>query len=205
MTLLYMTQLAVISQDPWFSRVRSPDFVDYVALDLDPMPGVSFARVLDVARWVGEELDRYSISNVPKTSGASGLHVYIPLPPKTSYEAGRLFCQLIATIVASRHPRHATVTRTIDARGSKVYIDYLQNIRGKTLACAYSARASDFAGVSTPVTWPEIDEGIAPQDFTITTVPERVHRLGDQWAALRASPGVNLQQVVDRLTTRRTH
>jgi bifunctional non-homologous end joining protein LigD len=153
---------------------------------------------------VGEELDRYSIANVPKTSGASGLHVYIPLPPKTSYEAGRLFCQLIATIVASRHPRHATVTRTVDAQGSKVYIDYLQNIRGKTLACAYRARASDFAGVSTPVTWREIDEGIAPQDFTMTTVPERVYRLGDQWAALRASPGVNLQQVVDRLTTR-TH
>jgi bifunctional non-homologous end joining protein LigD len=204
MTLLYMTQLAVVSRDPWFSRVQSPDFADYVALDLDPMPGLPFTRVLDVARWVGEELHRYSIPNVPKTSGATGLHVYIPLPPKTSYEAGRIFCQLIATIVATRHPGHATVTRMIDARGAKVYIDYLQNIRGKTLACAYSARASDFAGVSTPVSWQEIEQGIAPQDFTIRTVPERVHRLGDQWAVLRASRGVNIQHVVERLTTRRT-
>ena len=106
-TLLYMTQLAVISQDPWFSRVQSPDFADYVALDLDPMPGVTFPRVLDVARWIRDELVRFGIPNVPKTSGATGMHIYIPLPRKTTYETGRLFCQVIGTMVARGKSRRS--------------------------------------------------------------------------------------------------
>lgn len=202
-TLLYMAQLAVISQDPWFSRVQSPEEADYVAIDLDPMPGVGFSRVLDVARWVGEELDRLGAAGVPKTSGASGLHVYIPLQPHTSYETGRLFCQLIATVVARKHPSVATVTRTVQERGRTVYVDYLQNIRGKTLATAYSARASKFAGVSTPLTWREVQEGIDPRDFTIRTFPARLEAVGDLWAKLRQSKGVHLQAIMERVKRRR--
>jgi len=201
MTLLYMVQLGVISQDPWFSRVHSPDFADYVALDLDPMPGVTFAQVLDVARWTRDELLRYGIPNVPKTSGLTGLHIYVPLPPKTTYETGRLFCQILATMVASKHPKMATVIRSVHDRGRKVYVDCLQNIRGKTLATAYSARASEFAGASAPVTWKEVDDGVDPRNFTILTLPQRVHHLGDLWGAVRASPGMDLHAVIERLAT----
>jgi bifunctional non-homologous end joining protein LigD len=200
-TLLYMVQLGVISQDPWFSRVPSPDFADYVALDLDPMPGVTFAQVLDVARWTRDELLRYGVPNVPKTSGATGLHIYVPLPPKTSYETGRLFCQILATMVASKHPKMATVTRSVHDRGRKVYVDCLQNIRGKTLATAYSARASDFGGASAPLTWKEVDDGVDPREFTILTLPQRVHHVGDLWGAVRASPGMDLRAVIERLAT----
>ena len=195
-TLLYMTQIAAISQDPWFSRVESPDFADHVAIDLDPMPGVSFAIVLDVARWVRDELDALNIEGVPKTSGAAGLHVYIPLPPKTTYDAGLLFCQIIATVVARKHPRVATVERSVRARGRTVYIDYLQNIRGKTLATAYSARASEFAGASTPLSWKEVDSGVTPRDFTIRTLPGRLREAGDLWAQLRRSKGIDLRAVM---------
>jgi bifunctional non-homologous end joining protein LigD len=195
-TLLHMTQLAVISQDPWFSRVGTPDSADHVAFDLDPMPGVGFARVLDVARWIRDELGRLGVPGVPKTSGADGLHIYVPLPPRTSYEAGRLFCQIIATLVADRHPDVATVERAVATRGQKVYVDYLQNIRGKTLATAYSARASDFAGVSTPLTWDEVDRGVDRREFTMRTVPGRLVSMGDLWTRLRTAGGADLRAVL---------
>jgi bifunctional non-homologous end joining protein LigD len=195
-TLLYMTQLAAISQDPWFSRVQSPLDADYVAIDLDPGDDTPFARILDVARWVRDELESLKVPGVPKTSGSRGLHIYLPLPPDTSYESGQLFCQIVATVVASKHPRVATIERTVKARGrGTVYVDYLQNILGKTLATAYSARANDFAGVSTPLTWKEIDAGIDPRDFTITTAPARFREVGDLWARLRTTKPANFEAV----------
>ena len=152
-TLLYMTQLAAISQDPWFSRMQSLHITDHIAFDLDPMPGTSFETVLDVARWLRDELAKVGAVGVPKTSGSDGLHVFVPMPKQTPYETGRIWAQIVATIVATRHPKVATVERSVKKRGAKVYVDYLQNIEGKTLACAYSARASEFAGASTPLTW----------------------------------------------------
>jgi bifunctional non-homologous end joining protein LigD len=193
-TLLYMTQLAAISQDPWFSRVASPDMADYVALDLDPMPDVTFAQVLDVAKWIRDELATLGAVGVPKTSGADGAHVYIPLPPGTPYATGLLFCQIVATVVAQKHPKHATTERSVKARGRTVYVDYLQNIPGKTLATAYSARASEYAGVSTPLSWDEVDAGVKREAFTIETVPARLRAVGDLWAALRNSKGVDLSR-----------
>jgi bifunctional non-homologous end joining protein LigD len=200
-TLLYMTQLAAISQDPWFSRVQHPQFADHVALDLDPSEGVPFARALDVARWIRDELDTLDAIGVPKTSGADGLHVYVPLPPGTPYDAGLIFCQIVATLVAHKHPKVATVERSVKSRGPRVYIDCLQNILGKTLATAYSARASDYAGVSTPVTWQEVEDGFDRRDFTIQTAPSHFERVGDLWAQLRKAKGVDLSratQLADR-------
>jgi len=194
-TLMYTTQLAAISQDPWFSRVAHPEFADFAALDLDPSEGVPFARVLDVARWIHEELDALGAAGMPKTSGANGLHVYIPLPPETPYEAGLLYCQIVAALVVHKHPKVATTERAVKARGKRIYIDCLQNILGKTLASAYSARASEYAGVSTPVTWKEIDQGFDRQEFTIRTVPARLAKVGDLWAVLRKSKGVDLEAV----------
>ena len=195
-TLLYMTQLAAISQDPWFSPVESPNFADQCAIDLDPMPGVAFGAVLDIARWVRDALEKLKVTGYPKTSGASGLHVFIPLREGTPYEAGQIFCQIVATVVAEQHPKVATVTRTVSARGRKVYVDYLQNIEGKSLACAYSARASDYAGASTPLTWKEVDEGVDPRDFTIRTLPDRLAKVGDLWAPLLGPGGVDLRKIL---------
>jgi bifunctional non-homologous end joining protein LigD len=193
--LLYMTQLAAISQDPWFSRVAHPEFADYAAFDLDPSDGVPFTQVLDVARWIRDELDTLGAIGVAKTSGADGLHIYIPLPAGTPYEAGMIFCQIVAAKVEQKHPKAATTERSVRARGKRVYIDCLQNILGKTLATAYSARASEYAGVSTPVTWQEIDEGFDRKDFTIETAPARFQKVGDLWAKLRKSKGVDLKKI----------
>jgi bifunctional non-homologous end joining protein LigD len=118
---------------------------------------------------------------------------------KTTYESGRLFCEMVATLIAHRIPKLATVTRTVDHRGRTVYIDYLQNLHGKTLASVYSVRASEFAGVSTPIEWSELERGIQPQDFTIRTVMARFAQTGDRWALFRKTAGVELAEVLDRL------
>ena len=199
-TLLYMSQLASISQDPWFSKIQTPEEADVVAIDLDPQPGATFQQILDVARWVKEELDRLKVPGFPKTSGSEGLHIFIPLAPGTSYEAGVLFCQIVATIVATKHPKVATIERMVRRRKDRtIYVDYLQNILGKTLACAYSARASAFGGVSAPLLWSEIDEKISPQDFTIKTMEARVRQVGDLWAGLRKSKPADLTRALEKL------
>jgi bifunctional non-homologous end joining protein LigD len=193
-TLLYMTQLASISQDPWFSRVAAPESADYVAFDLDPMPDVSFAHVLDVARWIRDELSTLGAVGYPKTSGADGVHIYIPLPAGTPYATGQLFCQIVATVVAQKHPTRATVERSVKARGRRVYVDFLQNIQGKTLATAYSARASEYAGVSAPLTWREVEDGVTRESFTIDTMPTRFREAGDPWKVFRSAKGVDLER-----------
>jgi bifunctional non-homologous end joining protein LigD len=202
-TLLYMAQLAVLSQDPFFSRLQSVSTMDFAAIDLDPMDGATFARVLDVARWVRDELEALGVKAFPKTSGASGMHVYIPLPPRTPYKAGMLFCQIVGELVAKKHPREATVERTVSRRDpTTIYVDCLQNIEGKTLACAYSARGSAFAGASAPLTWDEVDAGVDPRDYTIRTLPARVRELGDLWEGLRESPGIDIAAALDRVNKR---
>lgn len=199
-TLLYMAQLASISMDPWFSTMDDLDSADQVAIDLDPQPGATFSHILDCAEWVEEELDRVKVQGFPKTSGSEGLHVFIPLPPGTPYEAGMLFCQIIATMIAAKHPNVATVERMVRRRkDGTIYVDYLQNIQGKTLACAYSARASSFAGVSTPLTWQEVRQRPRPQDFTIDSIHARLKKTGDLWEKLRKHKGTDLRAAIERL------
>jgi bifunctional non-homologous end joining protein LigD len=175
--------------------VQSPDCADAAALDLDPSDGVPFTRVLEVARHIHDELDRIGAPGFPKTSGVSGLHIYIPLPPGTPYEAGLILCQIVATVVVSKHPRIATVERAVGARGARVYVDCLQNALGKTLASAYSARASPFAGVSTPLTWREVEGGVHPEDFTIRSLPARLSSVGDLWREMRKAKPFDLSRV----------
>lgn len=199
LTLLYVAQLGAISLDPWFSRAATPAEADFAAIDLDPMPGVPFTQVKDVARWVHEALLMLQLPAALKTSGASGLHIHIPLAPGTSYESGQLLCQIIATAVASQHPSAATVERAVARRGRTVYVDYLQNIEGKTLACAYSARASQFAGVSTPLAWDELDEDVRPDDFTLQTALARFEDVGDLWNPVLQGPPADLHAVLEKL------
>jgi bifunctional non-homologous end joining protein LigD len=195
-TLLYTAQLGSISQDPWFSRVQSPGVIDHVAIDLDPPDGLPYARVLDVARWVRDVLDALKATGFAKTSGAGGLHVYVPMAAGTTYESGLLFAQIVATTVAEQHPKEATVERSIKARGRRIYVDFMQNGLGKTLASAYSARASAFAGVSAPLTWEEVEDGVEPQDFTVATFAQRIKDAGDPWAGLRKAKGADLEKVL---------
>ena len=193
MTLLYTAQLASISQDPSMSRAGSPATIDHVAIDLDPPDGLPYARVLDVARWVREALATLEAPGFAKTSGAGGLHVYVPMPPATPYAAGFLFAQIVATMVANTHPKVATIERSLKARGRRIYVDYMQNALGKTLASAYSARASEFAGVSTPITWEEVEAGVSPKDFTVRNFADRITTAGDPWAGLRTAKGPELR------------
>jgi bifunctional non-homologous end joining protein LigD len=194
-TLLYTAQLGSISQDPWFSRVGSEQIVDHVAIDLDPPDGLAFGRVLELALRVRDTLADLKTVGFPKTSGSGGLHVYIPMPPQTTYDAGLLYCQIVATLVATRFPKLATVERSVAARGNRIYVDYLQNIQGKTLASAYSPRANDFAGVSTPLSWDDVEAGVRPQDFTIANFETRLEEAGDLWAGLRKAKGADLRAV----------
>ncbi len=199
-TLLYMAQLASISMDPFFSTRDALHTPDQVAIDLDPQPGATFAQILDVARWVHEVLEKVQVTGFPKTSGSEGLHVFVPLTPGTPYHAGMLFCQIVATMVATAHPKVATVERTVGKRRpGTIYVDYLQNIEGKTLACAYSARGSAFAGVSTPLTWDEVHAGVHPEDFTLDTIIPRVRAVGDLWAGTRQHEGADLLAALERI------
>lgn len=182
-TLLYTVQLGAISFDPWHSRVGALDSADYTVIDLDPGEGADFQRVVQVARWVKEEMDALDMHGAIKTSGSHGLHIYLPLPTETPLEAATLVAQIIATRVATKHPEEATVERSVKKRPKgTVYVDYLQNILGKTVAGVYAVRAKPLATVSTPLDWSELTNELDLKAFTIETVPDRVRAVGDLWA-----------------------
>lgn len=183
-TLLYVVQLGAVSTDPWHSRVQSIADADYAIVDLDPGPAATFRRVVQVARWVKEVLDEFGLHAVPKTSGASGIHIVLPLPRASSYALSVALAELVARRVNEKHPKETTVVRAVKARpANAVYVDYLQNIRGKTVASAYSARAERHASVSTPLHWHELTDDLAPHDFTTRNVIARLRAEGDLWAA----------------------
>ena len=182
-TLLYLVQLGSISVDPWHGRVVALEYADYSIIDLDPGPRAPFKRVVEVALWVKEELDALGLTAVPKTSGSSGIHIALPLPAKTPETAALLVAQIVATRVAEKHPRDATIERSVRSRPpAAVYVDFLQNIRAKTIASVYSVRAKPGATVSTPLRWDELDGSLDREDFTIETVPGRLAQVGDLWA-----------------------
>jgi bifunctional non-homologous end joining protein LigD len=181
-TLLYTIQLGAISVDPWHSRIQSLDYADYTIIDLDPGPRANFSRVIQVAHWAKEVIDSFGLNAAIKTSGATGLHIYLPLPPKTPNEAATLVAQMIATKVAETHPKEATIERFVRARGAAtVYVDYLQNIQGKTVAGPYCVRAKPGATVSTPLKWTELTDSLDPRGFNVGNAAERFEKIGDIW------------------------
>ena len=184
-TLLYTVQLGTIAVHPWHSRLRTLDAPDYAILDLDPGPRAAFARVVEVARWVGEALATAGLRGAWKTSGATGIHVFLPLPPRTSYAAASDLTEAIARRVVRAHPEAATLERRIESRPpGAVYLDYQQNARGKTIACAYSARARPEATISAPLRWSELTRSLDPSDFTIATMRGRLERAAEWMAAM---------------------
>ncbi len=181
-SLLHFVNLGTIEQHPWHSTLKRLDKPDWIAIDLDPK-SAPWENVLQVALVVKEVADEIGLQAFPKTSGSSGIHIYVPLKPANEYDKVAEFARLLATEVAQRAPKIATVERTIAKRKStQVYVDWMQNARGKSLAAVYTARAKPGATVSMPLTWKQIEKGVKIRDFTITNVPELLKKKGDPWA-----------------------
>jgi bifunctional non-homologous end joining protein LigD len=185
-TLLYTTQLAAISQHVWPSRLGMLDDMDYSILDLDPGEGVPFSAVRETALAVQDQLQRLGLRGYPKTSGASGLHIVIPLQVSASYETGRLLAELVANLVTRSNPDLTTVQRVVSKRGPRVYLDFLQNRRGATVASAYSVRPRPGATVSAPLRWSELEGDVEPGHFSVKSMRERLEEVGDLWVACRS-------------------
>ena len=180
-SLLHFVNLGTIEQHPWHSTVAKLDNPDWIAIDLDPKQA-PWENVLQVALMVKEVADEIGLQVFPKTSGSSGIHLYVPLKPANEYDKVAEFARLFASEVAQRAPKIATVERTIAKRkATQVYVDWMQNARGKSLAAVFTARAKPKAPVSMPLTWKQIEQGVKITDFTITNVPELLKK-GDAWA-----------------------
>ena len=181
-SLLHFVNLGTIEQHPWHSTIKRLDKPDWIAIDLDPKRA-PWENVLQVALVVKEVADEIGLQTFPKTSGSSGIHIYVPLKPANEYDKVAEFARLLASEVAGRAPKIATVERTIAKRKStQVYVDWMQNARGKSLAAVFTARAKPGATVSMPLTWKQVSKGVKIQDFTITNVPEILKKKGDPWS-----------------------
>ena len=181
-SLLHFVNLGAIEQHPWHSTTKRLDKPDWIAIDLDPKKA-PWENVLQVALKVKEVADEIGLEVFPKTSGSSGLHIYLPLKATNEYDRVAEFARLFASEVAQRAPKIATVERTIAKRAAtQVYVDWMQNARGKSLACIFTARAKPKATVSMPLTWKQIEQGVKITDFTISNVPELLKKKGDPWA-----------------------
>jgi len=186
-TLLYLANLGSIDVHPWMSRVGSLDSPDYLVFDLDPSEH-DFAAAVPIARAVGRLLRGAGMRPVLKTSGASGLHVFVPLVGGYTYDQARMFAELVARLIVREHPDVATIERSVAKRRGKVYIDYLQNARGQTVVPPYIVRPQPGATVSAPLDWDELEGELGPEDFDIGTVPDRVARVGDQFSGVLHDP-----------------
>src|SRR6266478_8123356 len=180
-SLLHFVNLGTIEQHPWHSTLNHLDKPDYLMLDLDPKQA-PWKNVLEVALVCKEIFDELGLPAFPKTSGSSGIHVYLPLKPKYDYRQVAAIAEGLAAEVARRAPKIATVQRSLAKRQTQqVYVDALQNARGKTIAAAFSARAKPGASVSMPLTWKQIEKGVKISDFTIENLSGLVKKHGDAW------------------------
>jgi bifunctional non-homologous end joining protein LigD len=197
-SLLYLINLGCIDLNPWSSRVGSLDNPDYLIIDLDPEEA-DFSLVVKAALGVREVLEKLDIESFVKTSGASGMHVYIPLGAKYSYEQCRRFAELLCIEVHKKIPEVTSLTRDPKKRRGLVYLDYLQNIRGQTLASVYSVRARPGATVSTPLLWSEVDKKLHPSLFTMRNIMRRVQRRGDLFKGVLGR-GIEIGRVLERMS-----
>lgn len=179
-TLIFTANLGAIELHPWFSRIGSLDYPDWAIFDLDPAEGASFADTVLVAQLLHKTLDQFKIRHFPKTSGATGLHIYVPLQPVYTYDQVQEFVELVGWIVVQVIPDKATVyDRMVKSRTGKVYVDYLQNTRGKTITGVYSVRPRHGAPISTPLYWDEVVSSLRPEHFNLRTIDRRIGAVGD--------------------------
>jgi bifunctional non-homologous end joining protein LigD len=182
-TLLYIANLGAIELNPWNSRVPKLDRPDYYVIDLDPGDN-TFEQVIEVAKAVKDVLDMSCEKSYVKTSGKTGIHVYVPLKAKYKYDQVRQFSELVARLVHQRLPDITSLERSPAKRKDKIYLDYLQNRVGQTLAAPYSVRPIEGACVSAPLEWKEVRKGLKPGKFTIKTIQKRLKEKGDLWEGL---------------------
>jgi bifunctional non-homologous end joining protein LigD len=200
-SLLWVINLGCIDLNEWYSRCDDTDRPDYLHFDLDPMKDGStpFATVRAVALLVREALDHLGIPAYAKTSGSSGIHVYVPIDRGPRQKEVWTFAKAFAQMMARMHPDIITAEYVVAKRPSgRVLVDYNQNAWGRTLASVYSVRAKPRASVSTPVTWDEVEAGIEIEDFRLDNVRERFVRVGDLWAPMQAKTGrVDLARFIE--------
>jgi bifunctional non-homologous end joining protein LigD len=178
-TLLYVANLGCIEINPWNSTTKKPDHPTWMVIDIDPSDNNTFNEVVDTALTTKMVLDKAGIKCYCKTSGSSGLHVYTPLKNKYDYNTVRDFSNIIATLVQEQLPNTTTLERSLDKRGPRIYIDWLQNRTGQTLASVYSLRPVPGASVSTPLEWKEVNHKLSPKQFTMQNIFARIKKKGD--------------------------
>jgi len=196
--LLYLAHLGCIDQNPWMSRVGSLDHPDFILIDLDPSE-CSYDRIVEAALIVRRKLDLLGLEGFPKTTGGDGMHIYVPLEPVYTYEQSRSFAEILARICAAERPDLFTLPRSLSRRErNRVYFDYMQNARGKTISAPYVLRAYAGAPVATPLEWRELTPALRPAQFHLRNAPDRFARLGDLFAPVLSRPQ-RLEPAMERL------
>lgn len=195
-SLLWMATLGCIEMNPWFSRAQSPDNPDYCVIDLDP-DKQHFDQVIQAAQEVKKVLDAIDVPSYPKTSGSTGMHIYIPLGAKYTYDQSQLFANIIVKLVHKQIPDFTTLERMISNRNGKMYLDFLQNRPGATIAGVYSLRPKPGATVSMPVTWDEVKPGLTMRDFTIHNAVDRIWETGDLFKGVLGD-GIDLAKTIQK-------
>jgi bifunctional non-homologous end joining protein LigD len=196
-SLLYMANLGCIELNPWHSRTSKPDYPDYCLIDLDPDTN-SFNQVIDTALEIKSILHDIGAPAYVKTSGATGMHILIPLGAKYTFEQSRMLAELIVGVANRRLPDTTSVLRTPAKRKGKIYLDFLQNRQIQTMASAYSLRPKPGATASAPLHWEEVKKGLKVSDFNIYNMPQRLAREGDLLKGLLGN-GINMKTVLARL------
>jgi len=197
-SLLYMANLGCIEMNPWHSRVQSPDRPDWCVIDLDPDTN-SFDEVIEVANIIKKILDTLEVDGYAKTSGSTGIHIYIPLGAKYDYEQSKMLAELIVSIAHRETKGFTSLERNPSKRKEKIYLDFLQNRPIQTIAAPYSLRPKPGATVSAPLHWEEIRKGLSIRDFTIDNMLARIKSEGDIFKGVLGK-GIDLQKVIKKAT-----
>jgi bifunctional non-homologous end joining protein LigD len=181
-TLLYVVNLGCVDLNPWMSRMQNPAAPDFVNIDLDPTDD-DFEKVIEVALAAKKILTKYKLKSFVKTSGKTGMHIYLPVTG-IDFPAARHYSELLGEEIHHLVPKISTTHVSVGLRGNKVFIDPSQNDYADTLAAPYSARPYHLPTVSTPLDWKEVKPGLEPKNFTIDTMIDRIKQKGDLFKAV---------------------
>ncbi|MEO5967674.1 MAG: DNA ligase D [Ferruginibacter sp.] len=199
-TLAYLNNLGCIELNPWHSSIKNPDNPDYLIIDLDPSDNNTFDQVIETALEFKKLFDKIKVDAYCKTSGASGLHVYVPMGKKYEYEQVKNFANILCSHIAEVLPNTTTLTRALKKRDpNKIYLDYLQNRKSQTIASVYCVRPKEGATVSMPVHWKEVKKGLKPSNFTIKNAQERIIEMGDIFIGVLGK-GIDMKKALKLLT-----
>ena len=197
-TLAYMNNLGCIELNPWHSTLKSLDKPDYLVLDIDPSPKNDAAQIIETARAIHDVLLQAGADSYCKTSGASGLHIYVPTSKKYTYDQVRDFAQIVCSIAHDSVESFTSMERNLKKRGNRIYLDYLQNGQGQTIASVYSLRPYPNASASTPLDWKEVKAGLVFADHNIKSLPARLAKKGDLFKAVLGK-GIDLRKCLKNL------